>query len=418
MTEKLKKPKKGQSLKIHCGECNRYNPTCKHYDRHTYRAFAYPLGSKQPKVKTLDTRNYDEAVLQATEFRKEVKSDTLMAAPRVMLTANDYSLSDAILKYHQYLEGNHELEQHKKNVSRHHREEALRFCLYFADIVKQRADISRLPITNINKHDISNFYRWMQEKGYMPRTFNKGMGHLKALFTYLIDVEEIGMRNPFGTYESLPVGTPEKITLTRNEFERLLHAVENADPWQITDASGRTENRYRPYLSPGFRLALLSGLRREELVLLRWNERVSAQGLEFFRVKNLKVSRQNKNSETYKYVPINADLADLLKELERDKQSDTDFILHPRRTETTVVIIENLSRGFTHYRKAAGIEKAATFKSIRKTYISWVKAAMQEQTGLLTSHTTEDIIDRHYADPTVLSAIEKGILEIKIFGEK
>ncbi len=420
MTEKLKKPKKGQTgLKIHCRKCLLYGGKCKHYEDHTYRIVVYIPGSKNPKIKTLETRDYDEAVLQAAEFRKEVKSNAYaLPQPQVAPSVNDYSLADAIVKYNQYLEGNHELEQHKKDVSKDHRQEAMRYCLYFAETVKQRADISRLRITDVTKYDVSNFYRWMHEKGFKPRTFNKGMKHLKAMFSYLIDVEEIVIRNPFGAYESLPVGTTEKITLTRVEFEKILHAVETADPMQVINRFGRIENRYRPYLIPGFRLALLSGLRREEFVLLRWDELITAQGIQFFKVKNLKVSRQRKDSETYKYVPVNADLAALLSELKREQTSDTDFVLYPQRTETTKVIIENLSRGFTHYRKAAGIEKQATLKSIRKTYITWVKAAMQKQTGLLTSHTTEDIIDRHYADPTVLSAIEKGMLQIKIFGEE
>jgi hypothetical protein len=35
---------------------------------------------------------------------------------------------------------------------------------------------------------------------------------------------------------------------------------------------------------------------------------------------------------------------------------------------------------------------------------------------LLTSHSTQEVLERYYLDPKVLSAIERGAIEIKIFG--
>jgi hypothetical protein len=43
---------------------------------------------------------------------------------------------------------------------------------------------------------------------------------------------------------------------------------------------------------------------------------------------------------------------------------------------------------------------------------------MGNQTGLLTSHSTMEVLEEFYLDPKVLSAVEKGALEIKIFGSK
>ena len=41
---------------------------------------------------------------------------------------------------------------------------------------------------------------------------------------------------------------------------------------------------------------------------------------------------------------------------------------------------------------------------------------MGTETGLLTSHSTQEVLERYYIDPKVLSAIERGALEIKVFG--
>ena len=41
---------------------------------------------------------------------------------------------------------------------------------------------------------------------------------------------------------------------------------------------------------------------------------------------------------------------------------------------------------------------------------------MGGETGKLTSHSTTKVLTEHYLDPTILSVIQKGILDIKIFG--
>jgi hypothetical protein len=67
-------------------------------------------------------------------------------------------------------------------------------------------------------------------------------------------------------------------------------------------------------------------------------------------------------------------------------------------------------------KNGAGIDKDVSLKNLRKTYITWVNQAMGNETGLLTSHSTQQVLERYYLDPKVLSAIERGTLEIKVFG--
>ena len=58
-----------------------------------------------------------------------------------------------------------------------------------------------------------------------------------------------------------------------------------------------------------------------------------------------------------------------------------------------------------------------SLKSLRKTYITWVHQVMQKETGLLTSHSTEKVLESYYIDLQILSVVEKGAIEIKIFGK-
>ncbi len=96
--------------------------------------------------------------------------------------------------------------------------------------------------------------------------------------------------------------------------------------------------------------------------------------------------------------------------------SPNDYILFPDRKCTDKIIIDRLSRSFTHFKTGAGIKKDVTLKNLRKTYISWVNQAMGKATGILTSHSTNEVLENYYLDPTILSTIERGANEIKVFG--
>jgi hypothetical protein len=79
--------------------------------------------------------------------------------------------------------------------------------------------------------------------------------------------------------------------------------------------------------------------------------------------------------------------------------------------------LNDLSKGFTHYKNGAEITKDIILKTLRKTYISWANQVMGKETGLLTSHSNNSVIEKYYLDPKILSAIEMGTLKIRVFGE-
>jgi|GEM_PF-6703615 len=78
--------------------------------------------------------------------------------------------------------------------------------------------------------------------------------------------------------------------------------------------------------------------------------------------------------------------------------------------------MNNISKAFTHYRIKAGIDADVSLMDLRKTYLTWVNAVMNQDTKVLSSHGSNAVLTDHYLDRTVLTALEKGALEIKIFG--
>lgn len=61
-----------------------------------------------------------------------------------------------------------------------------------------------------------------------------------------------------------------------------------------------------------------------------------------------------------------------------------------------------LSKSFTHYRKGARIEKEAGLKNLRKTYITWLNEVMGDKTGVVTSHSMNGELERHYINSSMV----------------
>ena len=229
------------------------------------------------------------------------------------------------------------------------------------------------------------------------------------------------MKNPFRKFIT-KAATPSSIdTITEDEFNQILTAVDTFNPSITLGGKGEKKNMFRPYLKDGFKLFLLTGGRREEVVDLKWSDIFSTpQGVKLFIIDNLKVKRMKKdNKECKKYIGINVDLEDFLIELGMNEKIGTDeYILYPNRTSTTKTIMTDLSRGFSHYKEGAGIKKDISLSNLRKTYLTWHHQVLGDDTGLISSHSTTQVLEKYYLDPKVLTAVEISALNVRVFGKK
>ena len=417
--KKLTLPKNHfKGLKIYCNKCKKYNPKCNHIDDSLYRVVVHIPGTKNStKIKTLISKNYEDAVKESIDIIKELKSNDY----RDLSTDNDnkeYTMIGAILKYNQYLSGEYELKHLIKKVSEGHRKESLRFIKLFCNVLKSHHNFEIMRVRDVSVKDVSRFYESM-ESHYGARTFNKCMISLKSFFNFLIEIEKVDMKNPFSVYNSKSVLSTINETITKDEFERILDSIDSSDSLLKLGGKGEVKNMYRDYLKLGFKLFLLTGGRREEVVDLRWSDIYYSGDTYFFMIKNKKVERnQNIDGDFNKYIPINSDLFDLLNEIGyEEKKTSKDFILCPDRNESVLTIMNTLSKSFTFYKNKSGVTKNISLKHLRKTYISWVNQVMGSDTRILTSHSTDGVLKEHYLDPTILDTIQKGMLNIKVFGK-
>jgi len=175
---------------------------------------------------------------------------------------------------------------------------------------------------------------------------------------------------------------------------------------------------YETWMINAFKLFLLVGGRREEVLSLKWSDIIQGNnGVLFFKFKNLKVERLGNKNTPKKYSPINEDLLKLLKEMGYDQMKGKNIkLIDPENTYTINTIMEKVSRSFSHFRKAAGIETPFTLKHLRKTYLTWVFYNMGSDTKLLSSHTSMKVLENHYINPLLLNVEEEKLMKVKVFG--
>ena len=147
-----------KGLKIFCKICNRDNPNCKHYDSQYYKIRVHIPGTKNDiRSKKLTSTNYLDAVQEATQFQKDLVSNNYELIQENYF-GNDFTLVGAILKYTQYLGGNHELVQFRKKITTSHEKESFRFCKYFCKSIEHKHNLKTFRVKDVSKQDVAMFY--------------------------------------------------------------------------------------------------------------------------------------------------------------------------------------------------------------------------------------------------------------------
>ena len=412
---KLKLRKNRDGIKIWCRKCRQHNTGCKHYEHQNYRAnYIDPITGKH-KSKILVATEYDDAVIEAIKFKKGLEQLPNHITDNIV--GNDYDLATGIVKYHMRLNGDSEYKHQNKNLTQKYIKETIGFLVQFHDSVRENRKIGWIKPSQINRYDISYFYEKMKEK-YSPKSVNNIIQANTTFFNFLIEKEDFVIKNYFPECVRLPVPKKPIKTLNKDEFDAILNAVDTYHPILVQN-NGKKINLYHTWMKDAFRLFLLAGGRREEIIHLRWCDIFTLKNsTKFFMIGNLKANRIQKTAKEFvKYIPIGADLEKVLTDMGMEqKKHSNERIIDPTEKYSNNSMMEMITKAFTHYKKGAGIDGEITLKHLRKTYISWTNQVLGTDTGKITSHAGTKILNDHYLDPTILSAVEKAALEVRIFG--
>lgn len=409
-----------------CGSSGKRISSCDDKDKHKYKVKVWIPGSNGAvKTKLLETRNDNEATLQAFAYRAELEKCDYSTKLVATKTAIPKTILEGMAYYLAFLNNNTLHEQEHKQRSKGYIDEVERFFNYFSDYL-ETLDISsvRFPIEKLDKNVVGKLKSFLLEKkNYAPKTYNKYIGLMRIFINYLIEEFDYRMKNPFKGFKRLH--TEKNInTISNKEFHALLDVItpENGIQTYKEKKSGKEykKNRYKPWLKDSILLALLTGRRREEIVSMKFSgivENANGEPITIC-IQDFKVNRSNDLSkkEAIKliYVPIISPLKKLLFDLGYEENKGKDiYILAPEEQMERRTMMDFISKSFSHYFEKLKTGRDIRFYDLRKTYISHLYAAHGEKARIITKHSGEDVMLNHYIDEKVIAQVA---MDFELFG--
>jgi integrase len=173
-------------------------------------------------------------------------------------------------------------------------------------IAQLEAYFGNLRISEITNWDAEQLKAHLS-KSVAPATVNRLIGNARHMFSMAMKWEGLP-RNPFSGIKLLPVPDVTQRILTSEEELRLLKACDKIRA---------------PHLNSFITLALNTGMRRGEILGLKWNQLDLEQRIVL--VENSKTKSSNRR------IPMNESVRGLLTKLKADHQGDLVFPSHRKK---------------------------------------------------------------------------------------
>lgn len=389
-----------------CKQNGKCLSSCPNKESHRYNLIVcIPNSPGSRRTKILDTKDFSVALTELQKFRNELSSSGYHKA--IVNNQKDITnptLLDYAISYLNTMTGENTPAILIRKRSKEHIDDISRTIVRFGTSLKKAGyNYKFLKLSDIGDVEVSVFHEYLLNKLKLKtRSYNKHISAMRTFYNWVERVKDYRGSNPFNHVELKKVPTKEKSIITKDEFDKLLNVTTCENGFDAIN-----KNHFKDWIKVGFKLAIETGLRREELVTLRWSNIVSLEGDKLvFRINNLKVNRiGNGESEGdyLKNVPITKSLMILLLELGYESKKQTNGFIIDRLEGTDLkYMMATLSRSFTHFIKLATNRKLE-FKDLRKTYITHLTMVLGANAKLFTGHTNDQVLKSHYLNGAFLA---------------
>ncbi len=416
--EKLELKKNNFGLKVTCSKCNKtYNheslKKCNHPESQKYKVVLYQ-GNKPTTTTNLETRNFADACKDAIELKQNLKNGILMQSrsykPSILELADEYL---------DFKKGENVPLMYKKDLTYKYIDSIRQNLEHFMTFMNAHG-------LNVKTHELKGISEQKADLYYQEVLENYEIGSLRTKITIIknwidwcIKKRKINVSNVFSNV-IIPKNTKAIEAVTVSEFKAIIAEIKKGSLIVENIHAGNIKKRqaYRDYLVTCYTLAILTGLRREELIQLKWSDLISTKDNKqlVFVVRNIKVENQLKKAYKPKIIPVNSELQDFLETLNvHDKKGKDEYIIHPERIYSKTSMKNDISKSFLYYFKAVFPNKESKpFKALRRTYITYAHDALGKDVSHFTSHSGEKVLNEHYIDSLLLSKA----LNLRILGDK
>lgn len=377
---------------------------------------------------------------QAMEHKKQNKSYETEAkepeAERVIVRSRDtgafkgevkpLAYKEVVMMFLDHMAGKDDIAIKSKKRSDRYILELKFWFRCFAEVLTEIGhNAAEFPVDQIGDKELMAWHRFLEDsvkpdgtKRFGNHSYNKGIVNLSRLFQYLIHKKHYDLIDPFKDINRKSISRKGKNdAIYPDEFAVLLKLVTEDNGWgkRIDRGILRNVQRWRPWLKSAFRLGIETGERRDGIALMRWSD-IDMKAMTIT-IINHKVSNIMQK-EVDRIIPITIGLEKVLMELGYEEKKDTDeYIIDPTRVNRKG-IMEDISRGFTHFWKMTGIKKKTeiTFKRLRKTYATLMYMYFGDQAGQITGQTIDNIT-RNYVDQRLLMLKARKLTINKVYEE-
>lgn len=295
---------------------------------------------------------------------------------------------------------------------------------YFAIALKNVGHhAASFQIDQIGNPEVISFHKFLHEsvnkKGeqrFGSHAYNKGLRYMSKLINYLNDKHQYNLKDEFIDVKRKSESRKGKNdSIWPDEFAIMLSKITKRNGWgtKLDRGNVRKIQHFQAWLKLAFKLAIETGERRDGIALMKWND-VDMRGLSI-EIRNHKVSNIKK-VEILREIPITIGLEKVLKKLGYSKYKNTDnFIVAPDRGNRNMVM-QILSRSFTHYWMLTGIVKknVMSFKRLRKTYVTIMYMYFGDQAEEITGQTIDNMT-KNYVDKKLLMMKARNISLEKVY---
>jgi len=367
----------------------------------------------------LDTRDITEVDKIRTDFIESLKQNNytkLEIKQYEVPDAERYLLLYQMKKFIDYKSngGSYEFES-SKDVEKETIKDYERHFRYFLDSLCSYVNIKTIRIEEIKKEHIEVFHKYIKQKTNYLHTYNNIMSSLRSFFNHLIKYEEFDIRNIFTL---VPVHSVhyDPVTFTAEEFDKILEVTTIENGYDKT----KKRNHYRSWLKTSFKLGAFTDLRLDELVHMKYSDIEMKDGVLVLQAENMKATKligaKQPKDKRIKRIPVIEELRKVLyEECEYEQNIGSDkFIIAPELARITVH--NTICKGFTHFKRLAGIDEQKCFKELRKTYMNQSEAQFGiTLTTLVSDHSNDEVVRKHYL--AQMEAVKKTA-GLKIFPKK
>lgn len=427
------KKEKHPGLFPFCSKCNKILTKnniakCNHEENQRYRVITRnPFSGKQVS-RLLDSKDYIDAVREATEFKRSVLQ--VNNQPEIIVDEKPLILFLAIAKYIDFLKDKGVPKHKKKNRGPAYARSQKSLLLDFARFLKGIGkNMNQYKITDIDDNIVGEYYDFLDDKYDNPATFNHHLKSLRTFYNALVNKMNynINKTNPFNDITAKDY-YPEKIVIEKEELEEILAVIHPNNGLQILPSHHKDyrlhkKNHYFPWLKHAILIGLYAGRREDELICMKFSDiEVDADGVpeilnyvdqkpEKLKGKSLKL---NSNEVPIVTIPIFKQFRDLIYELGFEKHKNTDrFLIAPELNSGRDELAHRMSRAFTYYKKQTGIKNHITFKSLRKANLTaHEEYAIKNgsiyadfMVRMISDHKSNAVLQNHYINQKLISRI-------------